>query len=77
MEIISESSRETDRYIKKKLYARYGVSEYWIVDPDARSIEVLSLGKDGYETQGLFSGNNELTSPAFAGLKVPLKEIFG
>ncbi len=77
IEIISESSREIDMSIKRKLYARYGVPEYWIVDPDARSIEALSLGKDGYETQGLFSGNKDLTSPAFTGLKIPLKEIFG
>lgn len=76
IEIISESSKEIDRTIKRKLYARYGISVYWIVDPETRSIEVLSLGKDGYETLMSLEGDALLTSPTFAGLKIPLKEIF-
>lgn len=76
IEIISDSSREIDRTIKRKLYAKYGVSEYWIVDPDERSIEVLSLRKEGYETIMRVKGDNLLTSPVFAGLEIHLKEIF-
>ncbi|MDP8246143.1 MAG: Uma2 family endonuclease [Candidatus Hinthialibacter antarcticus] len=39
-EILSPSSIERDRDLKLKLYSRHGVKEYWIIDPEARSIEV-------------------------------------
>jgi Uma2 family endonuclease len=76
IEIISDSSREIDRTIKRKLYAKYGLSEYWIIDPDDRSIEVLSLKKEGYETLMMVKEDSLLTSPLVVGLEIPLKEIF-
>lgn len=39
VEVISPSTRETDRTSKRTLYARKNVPEYWIVDTDARTIE--------------------------------------
>jgi Uma2 family endonuclease len=39
MEILSPTSRRRDRGIKRDLYVRMGVPEYWIVDPDAKAIE--------------------------------------
>ncbi len=42
-EILSPSSIEKDRDLKLKLYSRHGVKEYWIIDPDTRSIEVYCL----------------------------------
>jgi Uma2 family endonuclease len=40
IEIFSPSTRKTDEAIKRKLYQRYGVSEYWIVDPELETIKV-------------------------------------
>ena len=48
VEIVSPSSRRYDRVIKLRYYASIGVPEYWIVDPDARTIERLLLGEEGY-----------------------------
>ena len=39
VEVLSPSSRQTDRSAKGKRYAALGVRHYWIVDPDARRIE--------------------------------------
>jgi Uma2 family endonuclease len=39
VEILSPSTAERDRTIKKKLYQRHGVARYWVVDPDAESVE--------------------------------------
>jgi len=50
IEILSPATAERDRTYKKVLYARYGVSEYWIVDPGKKTIEVLTLKKEGYKT---------------------------
>jgi len=44
IEITSPATAERDRHYKKTLYARHGVKEYWIVDPEARTVEVFALG---------------------------------
>lgn len=43
MEILSPSSRRHDRLIKLGLYQRAGVREYWIVDPENKAVQVLTL----------------------------------
>lgn len=40
VEVVSESSRQVDRKLKRALYGKYDVLEYWIADPDLRIIEV-------------------------------------
>lgn len=46
VEVLSPSSRKYDRTTKLALYERFSVKEYWIVDPDAKSIDVYHL-RDG------------------------------
>jgi Uma2 family endonuclease len=50
IEILSPSTAHRDRGIKRKLYERHGVTQYWIVDPDAKAVEVWSFGDEtGFE----------------------------
>lgn len=49
VEILLPGTRRRDLEIKRALYARYGVPEYWIIDPDARTILVLTLTGDRFE----------------------------
>lgn len=49
IEVLSPSNRAHDTVRKRALYARGGVREYWIVDPDAGSIEIV--GEDGKTVQ--------------------------
>ena len=42
-EVLSPSTRRIDRHEKSEIYAREGVSHMWLVDPDARTLEVLEL----------------------------------
>jgi Uma2 family endonuclease len=49
VEILSPGTRRRDLAVKRDLYARFGVQEYWIVDPDARSVTVFALAGDRYE----------------------------
>lgn len=48
IEILSPSNPEHDRVRKQKLYARAGVTEYWIVDPEHRVVEQYLLRKNRY-----------------------------
>ena len=45
IEILSPSTSGLDRTLKRRLYARYGVREYWLVDPDAKTVAILLMGR--------------------------------
>ncbi len=49
VEIISPSSRVMDRIRKAALYADSGVPEYWLVDPERREFQILTLDQGRYE----------------------------
>ena len=75
VEILSPSTAERDRELKLTLYARYGVREYWIVDPEDSSAEVLTLEEAGVRSvQRYTSGRME--SPLLPGLRIALDEVF-
>ena len=46
VEVVSPSSARADRVTKRRLYQRRGVATYWVVDPDARLVEVWHPGDD-------------------------------
>ncbi len=58
------------------MYARHGVSEYWLVDTDARTIEVLALGEHDFERVQRYAEGQRLTSPVLAGLSLDTNEVF-
>src|SRR4030066_1697600 len=72
VEILSESTAYTDLMKKKRLYARFGVKEYWIVDPDGKTIELHCLKEGVFVLFKSFSENDELESPLLPGLKIKL-----
>jgi len=76
IEIISESSVYRDMIQKKKLYAKFGVKEYWIVIPKENLIEVYVLKEKKFNLFKTYSGNETLHSPSLKGFKMPLKAIF-
>ena len=43
VEILSPSSKETDRVYKKHVYEKFGAKEYWIIDTDNENVEVWAL----------------------------------
>lgn len=76
VEILSPATAEKDKGLKRKLYAKYGVNEYWLVDPDKKSIEVLTLGEAGFETAGIYGKGEALASRLLRGLRLKLEEVF-
>ena len=78
IEILSETTRKTDEVIKRKLYEKYRVREYWIVDPELESVKVFGLGDQGYiRSAELYRESADtLSTPLLPDLKIPLGEIF-
>ena len=76
VEILSPSTGHRDLGIKRSLYAKYGVREYWIVDPDRKTVEVLSWTESGYHTEAVVPETGTLRSALFPGLNLDLAEIF-
>ena len=76
VEVLSPSDPGRDREVKRKLYSRYGVQEYWIVDPDARSIEVLTRQEGTLSTLQTFVASDSLTSPLLEGFQLHLPPVF-
>ncbi len=51
IEILSPTTAKRDRTIKRKLYDRQGVAEYWVVDPEAQTVEVWDFAGAATEPQ--------------------------
>lgn len=75
VEIISPFSPEHDRDRKFKLYQKSGVAEYWLVDPEARTIEVFVLRQQRYELLGRFESGQTAISSILAGFEVAVDEV--
>ena len=76
IEILSAGNRSKDLELKRKTYARFGIQEYWIVDPEAATLEVLVWSEIGYVTAGSYGKSDYLSSPLLPDLNLPLSEVF-
>jgi Uma2 family endonuclease len=75
-EIASPSTAAFDRVAKRALYARHGVPHYWIVDPDARTIEALELSAGRWLELGAYDETSEARIPPFAELTLEVGRLF-
>jgi Uma2 family endonuclease len=76
VEIISPSSRRYDRVIKLGYYLKIRVPEYWIVDPEDRTIEQLILRKGRYAIEQTATGKQHFRPGTFEGLDIPLAKLW-
>ncbi len=76
VEILSPATVARDREVKPKLYARHGTRELWIVDPEARTIEVHVNQGEGFRCMATYAPPEELRSPLLPDLSVPLEKVF-
>ncbi len=75
VEVLSDTTKEIDRTTKLKLYARFSVAEYWIVDPKTCAFEIYRRGREGLEFAASLSSSETLTSPLFPGFTLPVKKL--
>lgn len=76
VEVISESNRTHDTVVKFRDYERYGVREYWIVDPREEHIRVYFLDGGKYASLGVFGRGDKVQSRVLAGLDLDPVGIF-
>jgi Uma2 family endonuclease len=78
VEIISETTRKKDEVTKRKLYERFGVQEYWVVDPELETVKIFRRAQQGYGRPLELSkeANDILSTELLTGLDLALIEIF-
>jgi Uma2 family endonuclease len=78
VEVVSTRPRDVRRDVvdKKKDYAAFGVPYYWLVDPHARTFEVLELGADGRYTVALSAADGAQVVPGCEGLVLDLDDLW-
>jgi Uma2 family endonuclease len=78
IEILSGSTKRIDQGIKLERYERFGVQEYWIVDPDRNTVTVYRLERERFQKTSVLSAEAEdgLDTPLLPGLELRLAEVF-
>jgi Uma2 family endonuclease len=76
VEILSPSSVDRDGYIKRKLYERFAIPEYWLVDPEKDLVTVYRLDEGSYGVRARYDRDAVLECPEFPALEVPLAKVF-
>lgn len=76
VEVLSPSTAERDRTAKAKRYATLGVREMWLVDPDAKTMEVLLNAGEGFRRDGLFSETDTVRAVTLPCLEFPAAPVF-
>ena len=75
VEVLSPSNSDDDLIVKKDLYEKYGVPEYWIVSPMSKKVWIYSLVDDKYELKHSCTLNDKFKSIRFSDLVVDLSDV--
>jgi Uma2 family endonuclease len=75
-EIVSLQGRSRDRIEKRDLYEQHGVKEYWIIDPEAQTVEVLALVNGRYELVLRSLPGETASSRLLPGFEVSVGDLF-
>lgn len=78
IEIISAGTEKTDRELKKDLYWRAGVKEYWIVDLETESIEVYKIEANRYKLDKIYrkANSDKIKTDILPGFEINLDKVF-
>ena len=77
VEILSPSTGTKDKTVKKAMFARFGVKEYWIVDPIYFTVDQFRLINGGYQLIATYGDDDAIvSSPQFVCMAIAFQDIF-
>ena len=76
IEVLSPSTAYYDFTRKKEMYCAHGVTEYWIIDPEAETIEIMLKHGEIYQTEQLLHKTDILESAMFPGFSMKIEDVF-
>jgi len=77
IEILSPGTRKRDQTLKRQLFDREGVREYWMVDPDRNRVTVHRRALDGsFPLARMFNASETLFTSLLPGWSLPLGHLF-
>lgn len=76
VEIISPGNVRRDRVVKKQLYEQFAVKEYWLIDPNNKSVEVFVMQENAYVLTAFLEVEGKLTSTLLPGLEIEISQLF-
>ncbi|MDA8192829.1 MAG: Uma2 family endonuclease [Thermaerobacter sp.] len=76
VEVLSLGTRDRDLGVKAHLHARFGVNEYWVVDPDDQTLTIYRLTAEGYQRHGPYRASDNVVSPLFSDKSLIVAGIF-
>jgi len=76
VEVLSRSTENIDRGAKRELYARHGVREYWIIDPEKRQVETYLLDKEVFNLKQIYPYSATVASEVLEGFEVEVAGLF-
>jgi hypothetical protein len=75
-EILSPTTRTRDRSVKLPAYARHGIRHLWLVDPDARTLEVFALKGENWMLLVTLCNDQPVQQPPFEAISFPLDALW-
>jgi Uma2 family endonuclease len=77
VEVLSPGSRRRDRLDNRELYEQHGVREYWLIDPEAQTVEVLFLERGAYQLAGRWHPGEHAASRLLKGFRIQVGALLG
>jgi Uma2 family endonuclease len=76
VEILLSNTAAHDRATKLPLYGEAGIPEVWLIDSQAKTVDVLKLEGKKYLLDAILAGDQILSSDLFPGWQLPLRDLF-
>lgn len=79
IEIVSpgKENARRDRVMKRQAYGKYGIAEYWIADPETRTLEIYRQSEGALALVATLAGDDEVTTPLLPGFNCTAEQILG